>query len=98
MDQVTPASLRPDEVDNKYKLFFIPITIFSPLARLVEDLRVAGVSGIPGKLVRRLVESVAEGGTLTVLCLAGGEPVPALRLAINGAVGWDSHTATTASF
>ena len=98
MDQVTPASLRPDEVDNKYKLFFIPITIFFSLARLVEDLRVAGVSGIPGKLVRRLVESVAEGGTLTVLCLAGGEPVPTLRLAINGAVGWDSHTATTASF
>ena len=30
MDQVTPASLRPDEVDNKYKLFFIPITIFFP--------------------------------------------------------------------
>ena len=99
MDQVTPASLRPDEVDNKYKLFFIPITIFSPLARLVEDLRVAGGGGqLAGKLVRRLVDSVAEGGTLTVLCLAGGEPVPTLRLAINGAVGWDSHTATTASF
>ena len=99
MDQVAPASLRPDEVDNKYKLFFIPITIFFSLARLVEDLRVAGVGGqVAGKLVRRLVDSVAEGGTLTVLCLAGGEPVPALRLAINGAVGWDSHTATTASF
>ena len=48
----------------------------------------AGVGGqLPGKLVRRLVESVAEGGTLTVLCLAGGEPVPTLALAINGAVG-----------
>ena len=54
----------------------------------------AGVGGqLPGKLVRRLVESVAEGGTLTVLCLAGGEPVPTLALAINGAVGGDSHTA-----
>ena len=85
LDQVTPASLRPDEVDNN---IFIPIIIFFPLARLVEDLRVAGVGGqLPGKLVRRLVESVAEGGTLTVLCLAGGEPVPTLSLAINGAVG-----------
>ena len=44
----------------------------------------AGSSQTGGLSLRRRVKAVEEAGSLTVLCVAGGEPVPEVSLAVNG--------------
>ena len=52
--------------------------------RFVQSVKIPGFG--PGRLIRKTVDTVDEGGSLTVLCLAGGEPVPKLSLSINGVI------------
>ena len=44
----------------------------------------AGSAQTGGLSLRRRVKAVEEAGSLTVLCVAGGEPVPEVSLAVNG--------------
>ena len=52
--------------------------------RLFQEVTIQGSGGLPDTKVKRLVNTVEAGGSLTVQCLASGEPAPDLSLNING--------------
>ena len=52
--------------------------------KYLQDILINGTGGLQGRLVRKQVNNVDEGGSMTVLCLAGGEPVPTVGLSVNG--------------